>query len=111
MSPDHGLVTSNPVRLHGFVCTRGEKLVARDVTAQAEAVHMVCPQWGAEVSIPSADWAKLVTIALHLALLAHGIGPGDEVVTPPFTFDASVHAISTSVPGPSSLVSRRTRST
>jgi len=33
------------------------------------------------------------TSALHLALLAAGVGPGDEVVTVPFTFVASVAAI------------------
>src|SRR5258708_25244822 len=33
------------------------------------------------------------TSALHLALLAAGIGPGDEVITVPFTFVASVSAV------------------
>jgi perosamine synthetase len=33
------------------------------------------------------------TTGLHLALLAHGVGPGDEVITSPFTFIASVNTI------------------
>lgn len=33
------------------------------------------------------------TVAIHLALIALGIGPGDEVIVPTFTYIASVNAI------------------
>lgn len=33
------------------------------------------------------------TAALHLLMLAHGIGEGDEVITSPFTFVASANAV------------------
>lgn len=33
------------------------------------------------------------TVAIHLALMALGIGPGDEVIVPAFTYIASVNAV------------------
>lgn len=43
--------------------------------------------WGYPVAVNSC------TAALHLALLASGVGPGDEVITTPLTFCATVNAI------------------
>lgn len=49
----------------------------------------VCEYTGA----PHAKATTSCTTALHLSLLALGIGPGDEVILPSFTFVASANAI------------------
>ncbi|WP_173198891.1 DegT/DnrJ/EryC1/StrS family aminotransferase [Geobacter sp. SVR] len=59
----------------------GEEVAAfeREFAAYQQADHGIAVNTG--------------TSALHLALLSAGIGPGDEVITTPFTFVATVAAI------------------
>src|SRR5690242_18225232 len=45
------------------------------------------------VGAPHALAVSSGTAALHLALCAAGVGPGDEVIVPTFTFTASAEAV------------------
>src|SRR5213083_2762466 len=60
----------------------GEEVAAleREFAAYCEVKHCVALNSG--------------TSAIHLALLAAGVGPGDEVITTPNTFMATAEAIS-----------------
>jgi dTDP-4-amino-4,6-dideoxygalactose transaminase len=61
--------------------------------AQGPRVHELEERFAAYVGVPHAVATSSGTTALHLALLAHGIGEGDEVITVPFTFIASAASI------------------
>jgi dTDP-4-amino-4,6-dideoxygalactose transaminase len=89
-----------------FVDLRAQYLSIKDeVDAAIQGVLDSCQfTLGSEVAAFEAEFAAYSgaaqgigvnngTSALHLALLAAGVGPGDEVITVPFTFVASVAAI------------------
>jgi len=89
-----------------FVDLRAQYLGIKDeVDAAIQGVLDSCQfTLGPEVAAFEAEFAAYCgtrhgvgvnsgTSALHLALLAAGVGPGDEVITTPFTFVATVAAI------------------
>jgi perosamine synthetase len=45
------------------------------------------------IGVPHAVAVSSCTTALHLAVLAAGVGPGDEVILPAFTFPATANAV------------------
>jgi dTDP-4-amino-4,6-dideoxygalactose transaminase len=45
------------------------------------------------VGVPHAVAVSSGTAALHLALLVHGVGPGDEVIVPAFSFAATANTV------------------
>jgi perosamine synthetase len=61
--------------------------------AQGPRVREFEERFAAFVGTAHAVATSSGTTALHLALLGHGIGPGDEVITVPFTFIASANSI------------------
>ncbi|MGH2428810.1 MAG: DegT/DnrJ/EryC1/StrS family aminotransferase, partial [Candidatus Limnocylindria bacterium] len=61
--------------------------------AQGPKVREFEERFAAFVGVSHAVATSSGTTALHLALLAHEIGEGDEVITVPFTFIASANSI------------------
>jgi dTDP-4-amino-4,6-dideoxygalactose transaminase len=61
--------------------------------AQGPRVRELEERFAAFVGVPNAVATSSGTTALYLALLAAGVGPGDEVITVPFTFIASATSV------------------
>ncbi len=68
------------VLLSGWV-TQGKKV--------AEFEEIICEYVGAKYTIATSS----CTTALHLSFLSLGIGPGDEVILPSYTFIATANAV------------------
>lgn len=60
---------------------------------QGEEVAAFEEEFAAACGVPHAVAVSSGTAALHLALVAAGVGPGDEVIVPPFTFVATASAV------------------
>ena len=56
-------------------------------------VHAFEQAFAEYIGVPHAVALNSCTAALHLSLLATGVGPGDEVVTTPLTFCATANSI------------------
>lgn len=50
-------------------------------------------EFAAAIGVSDAVAVTNCTAALHLALLGHGVGPGDEVIVADHTFPATAHAV------------------
>jgi len=70
----------------GRVMASGQFILGKETAAFEE-------EFAAYSNVRYAIGVNSGTSALHLALLAAGIGPGDEVITVPFTFFATVATI------------------
>jgi len=67
--------------------------MASGLLAQGPRVRELEEEFAAFIGTGHAVATSSGTTALHLALLGYGIGPGDEVVTVPFTFIASANSV------------------
>ncbi len=61
--------------------------------AQGACVEQLEREFASLCGVREAVAVNSGTAALFIALVAHGIGPGDEVITTPFTFAATANAV------------------
>src|SRR2546421_8270727 len=70
-----------------------QRVLASGQLAQGENVAAFEQRFAEVCHVREAVALSSGTAALHLALLAYDIGPGDEVITTAFTFAATANAI------------------
>lgn len=63
------------------------------ISSKGKYVELFEKQFAEYIDVNYATTVSNGTVAIHLALLALGIGEGDEVIVPTFTYIASVNAI------------------
>ncbi|HOI61831.1 MAG TPA: aminotransferase class I/II-fold pyridoxal phosphate-dependent enzyme, partial [Methanoculleus sp.] len=69
-------------------------VLASGMIAQGPVTAAFEEEFAAYCGVPHAVAVSNGTTALHAALLAAGVGPGDEVIVPAFTFFATASAVS-----------------
>lgn len=69
------------------------EVLASGMLAQGPKVEQLEKDWAAYCGTKHALAVSSGTAAIHLALLAAGIGEGDEVITTPFSFIATINPI------------------
>jgi dTDP-4-amino-4,6-dideoxygalactose transaminase len=79
--------------IHADVGAAIERVLESADFVQSVEVQQFEEEFAAYCGVDHAIAVNTGTSALHLALLALGIGPGDEVITVPFTFVATIAAI------------------
>jgi perosamine synthetase len=63
------------------------------ISSQGSFVRRFESEFAKLLGVPHALAVSNGTVALHLALAAYGIGPGDEVIVPDLTFAATINAV------------------
>ncbi len=63
------------------------------ISSQGTFVRRFESEFAARLGVPHALAVSNGTVALHLALKAFDIGPGDEVIVPDLTFAATINAV------------------
>ena len=63
------------------------------ISSQGTFVRRFESEFAARLGVPHALAVSNGTVALHLALEAFDIGPGDEVIVPDLTFAATINAV------------------